>query len=87
MAVIELIQQQLLRMQDRNASDVDPDTLISSVVDSHSFLTLLLSLEKALNLTVSDEAFYESAPVTFGQLAEFLSREGQKGSQSYEQQL
>jgi acyl carrier protein len=69
---LDIIRDQLVRVRGSEARSVTPETLISQVVDSRSFLTLLMNLERALQLTVTDEDFYESAPVTIGQLAEFL---------------
>lgn len=77
--MLDIIKRELVRIKGAHASDVRADTLISSLVDSRSFLTLLIHLESTLSLTVSDEAFYEAAPLTFGQLAEFLHGERTKG--------
>ena len=55
------------------AQSVTRDTVISQVVDSRSFLTLLLNTEKVLQVTVSDEDFYERAPATLGELADLLT--------------
>ncbi len=72
MNTFDTIKEQLVRVRGTAARSVTEDTLISQVVDSRSFLTLLMNLESALQLTVTDEDFYESAPVTIGQLADFL---------------
>ena len=81
--MLDVIKRELVRIKGAHAADVRADTLISSLVDSRSFLTLLIHLESRLSLTVSDEAFYEAAPVTFGQLAEFLNSESSKGVQAH----
>jgi acyl carrier protein len=80
--MLDLIKHQLLRLKGNQAHNVNADTLISYVLDSRSFLTLLVNLESDLHFTVSDEAFYEAAPITFGQLAEFLHSESAKGEKA-----
>jgi acyl carrier protein len=72
MDTLQVIREQLVRLRGSEASSITGETIISQVVDSRSFLTLLMALEKTMQITVSDEDFYESAPVTLGQLAHFL---------------
>jgi acyl carrier protein len=69
----QIVKEQLVHLRGIEMRHVTMDTVISQVVDSRSFLTLLINLEKALQITVSDEDFYESAPVTLGQLADLLA--------------
>lgn len=73
MDTFQVIKEQLARMFGNRAQSVTRDTVISQVVDSRSFLTLLLNTEKVLQVTVSDEDFYERAPATLGELADLLT--------------
>src|SRR2546421_8681012 len=73
MDIFHIIKEELIRLRGLEMNRVTTDTIISQVVDSRSFLTLLIGLEKCLHITVSDEDFYESAPVTLGQLADLLA--------------
>lgn len=73
MDTFQIIKEQLVSLRGAEALSVTRDTMISQVVDSRSFLTMLIRLEKVLQITVSDEDFCESAPVTLGQLADLLA--------------
>lgn len=73
MDTFQVVKEQLVRLCGARAQCVTRDTVISQVVDSRSFLTLLLNTEKILQVTVSDEDFYERAPATLGELADLLT--------------
>jgi acyl carrier protein len=73
MNTLQTIKEQLVRLRGSEAQNVQHDTLISQVLDSRSFLTLLVSLERCLQVTVSDEDFYSRAPLTLGDLADFFT--------------
>lgn len=72
MDTLGIIREQLITLRGEGARQAGRETVMSQVVDSRSFLTLLIGLEKALGITVSDEDFYERAPVTVGDLADLL---------------
>ena len=73
MDIFQIIKEQLIHIRGTEMLDVTTETVISQVVDSRSFLTLLINLEKTLQITVSDEDLYQSAPVTLGHLADVLA--------------
>jgi hypothetical protein len=73
MATFEILKEQLVRLRGVEMRNVTKDTIISQVLDSRSFLTVLINLEKALQITVSDEEFYERSPITLGEFANLLA--------------
>ena len=72
MNTLQMLRKELIRIQGSEAQHAQADTLISQILDSRSFLTLLVSLERTFQVTVSDEDFYTRAPLTLGDLASFI---------------
>ena len=72
-AVARLLWQELCALTSEGIdSEVEEDRLLSQAVSSAGFLRLLLVMERKLELVVDDEDLYEAAPVTVGDLVDFL---------------
>ena len=70
------LQQELLRLTGQQvASALSEDHLLSQIISSSGFLQLLLALESELGISIEDEDFYEAAPITVGDLINFLHRQ------------
>jgi len=70
------LQQELEQLTSRQmAGALAEDHLLSQILSSSGFLQLVLALESRLGITVEDEDFYEAAPVTVGDLVDFLQQQ------------
>ncbi len=79
--VATLLWREVCRLTSESPSAaVEEGRLLSQVVSSSGFLRLLLATEKALGVVVDDEDLYEAAPVTLGDLIDFLAAKAARGN-------
>jgi acyl carrier protein len=70
------LQQELLRLTGQQvALALSEDHLLSQIISSSGFLQLLIALESKLGIAIEDEDLYETAPITVGDLINFLHRQ------------
>lgn len=75
-AIFSTLQQELQRLTSpQAAAGLARDQLLSQIISSSGFLQLLIALESKLGITIEDEDFYEAAPVTVGELVDFLHQQ------------
>jgi acyl carrier protein len=80
--VASALEQELAKLVNAQAGEFAQDRLLSQVINSVGFLQLLVVIEKRLGVAIGDEAIYEAAPVTIGDLTDFLfSLVAQRSSQ------
>lgn len=78
--VAALLWQEVCRLTSDSPSAIaEEDRLLSQVVSSSGFLRLLLGMEGALGIVVDDEDLYDAAPVTLGDLIDFLAAKAARG--------
>lgn len=56
----------------QQVSAIEPGTLIREILDSMLFVGLLVRVEKHFSIEISDQAIYENAIVSFGDLADCI---------------
>lgn len=71
-SVKSALEQEISSLLGGKAEGIQDDQLVSQRVNSLGFVQLIAALEARLGITIGDEALYEAAPVTFGDLVDFL---------------
>lgn len=71
-SVTSALEQELSSLLGSKVDRLTDEQLVSQLVNSMGFLQLLTSIEARLGISIGEEELYEAAPVTIGDLIDFL---------------
>lgn len=70
--VAAVLAEELSKLLNAPPEELTQDRLLSQVINSVGFVQLMVNLERRLGVLVDDEAVYDAAPATLGDMADFL---------------